>query len=98
MHSHAWSAERTIAARIAATTPMRSAGVAPNGPRRIAAEACGHRPAARKPTKAPDSIMPSMPMFTMPERSFMTPHSAPKAIGVARPSTMGAMPGVTSIT
>ena len=26
--------------------------------------------------------MPSMPMFTMPERSFMTPHSAPSAIGV----------------
>ncbi len=39
-----------------------------------------------------------MPMFTMPERSFMTPHSAPRAIGVARPSTMGAMPGVISIT
>ena len=52
----------------------------------------------RNPTNAPDSIMPSMPMFTMPERSFMTPHSAPSAIGVASPRTIGAMPGVTSIT
>ena len=42
--------------------------------------------------------MPSMPMFTMPDRSFMTPHRAPSAIGAARPSTIGAIPGVTSIT
>ena len=42
--------------------------------------------------------MPSIPMLTMPDRSFITPHSAPKATGVARPSTIGAMPGVTSIT
>ena len=37
--------------------------------------------------------MPSIPIFTMPDRSFMTPQSAPKAIGVARPSTIGAMFG-----
>ena len=76
-----------------------SAGVASNGPPNgSAGNDCCHSPAARKPTNAPDSIIPSMPMFTMPDRSFMTPHSAPSAIGVARPSTMGAMPGVISIT
>ena len=36
-----------------------------------------------KPTNAAVSIMPSMPMLTMPLRSFITPHSAPSAIGVA---------------
>ena len=36
-----------------------------------------------KPTNAAVSIIPSIPMFTMPLRSFMTPHSAPRAIGVA---------------
>ena len=36
-----------------------------------------------KPTKAAVSIIPSMPMLTMPLRSFITPHSAPSAIGVA---------------
>ena len=46
---------------------------------------------------APASIIPSMPMFTMPERSFMIPHIAPRAMGVASPTTIGAMPGVTSM-
>ena len=50
------------------------------------------------PTKAAESIMPSIPMFTMPERSFMTPHIAPRAMGAASPTTIGAIPGVTSIT
>ncbi len=34
-----------------------------------------------KPTNAAVSIIPSMPMFTMPLRSFMIPHRAPSAIG-----------------
>ncbi len=97
--SHACSAESSIATRMAVTTPTMSAGVASNGPPNgSAGKACCQSPAARNPAKAPDSIIPSMPMFTMPERSFMTPHRAPRAMGVARPSTMGAMPGVTSIT
>ena len=39
--------------------------------------------AAMNPTNAAVSIIPSMPMLTMPLRSFITPHSAPSAIGVA---------------
>ena len=38
---------------------------------------------ADQPTKAAVSIMPSMPMLTTPDRSYMTPHSAPSAIGTA---------------
>ena len=49
------------------------------------------------PTKAAVSIMPSMPMFTTPERSFMKPHSAPRAIGVAAATMVGAMIGRTSM-
>ncbi len=37
--------------------------------------------------------MPSIPMFTTPERSFMNPHSAPSATGTAAATTMGAMTG-----
>ena len=36
-----------------------------------------------QPTNAAVSIIPSMPMLTTPERSLITPHSAPSAIGVA---------------
>ena len=39
--------------------------------------------AAMKPTNAAVSIIPSMPMLTTPLRSFITPQSAPSAIGVA---------------
>ena len=37
--------------------------------------------------------MPSMPMFTTPERSFMIPHSAPRAIGAASATMIGAITG-----
>ena len=43
--------------------------------------------------KAALSIMPSMPMFTTPDRSFMIPHSAPSAIGAASPTKIGAITG-----
>ncbi len=43
------------------------------------------------------SIIPSMPMFTTPDRSFMIPHSAPSAIGAARATKIGAMSGRTAI-
>ena len=36
------------------------------------------------PTNAAVSIIPSMPMLTTPLRSFITPHSAPSAIGVGQ--------------
>ena len=37
--------------------------------------------------------MPSMPMLTTPDRSFMKPHSAPRAIGAAAAMIVGAMTG-----
>ena len=37
------------------------------------------------------SIIPSMPMFTTPDRSFMTPHRAAKAIGAASATEIGAI-------
>ena len=39
------------------------------------------------------SIIPSMPMFTMPDRSFMIPHRAPSAIGAASATKIGAITG-----
>ena len=60
------------------------AGVAPkSAPPGSAGIASWTTIAAMNPTNAAVSIMPSMPMLTMPLRSFMTPHSAPRAIGVA---------------
>ena len=43
-----------------------------------------------KPTNALVSIIPSMPMLTTPLRSFITPHRAPRAMGVASGSVMRA--------
>ena len=63
---------------------MRSAGVAPKKNDGSAWTAWPTSDATYQPTKALASIMPSMPMFTTPERSFITPHSAPRASGVAR--------------
>ena len=39
--------------------------------------------ATHQATKAETIIMPSMPMFTTPLRSFMNPHNAPSPMGVA---------------
>ena len=76
-----------------------SAGVAAKGP----SNGSPGRPAARGRPRGSrrrrrTASCPRCRCSTMPERSFMTPQSAPRAIGVARPSTIGAMPGVTSIT
>ena len=50
--------------------------------RRRSAAAPAPRPSpTAKPTNAPVSIMPSMPMFTTPLRSHRIPHIAPSAIG-----------------
>ena len=46
--------------------------------------------ATMKPTNAAVSIMPAIPMFTIPLRSFMTPHRAPSAMGVASCRVWGA--------
>ena len=42
--------------------------------------------------------MPSMPMFTTPERSFMKPHSAPSMIGTAAAMIVGASTGSWTMT
>ena len=82
--SQAWSSETSIPATTAARTPTTSAGVDAED-RRPAAPGIASLTtiAAMKPTNARVSIIPSMPMLTMPLRSFITPHSAPSAIGVA---------------
>ena len=84
MHSQACRTDTSIPAAMAATRPTISAGVAPKTGQGVAGGPdCWTIIAAMKPTKALVSIIPSMPMFTTPERSFMIPHSAPSAIGVA---------------
>ncbi len=82
----------------AATTPMISAGVRPKSGKGSPGNDGARKAATVKPMKAPVIIMPSIPMFTMPDRSFMSPHRAPRAMGVARPRTMGATFGSTSRT
>ena len=96
MHSQAWSIETAMPARTAATTPTSRAGVAPKtAPGTASGIASSTTTAAMNPTNAAVSIIPSMPMFTMPLRSFMTPHSAPRAMGVASCSVWGARLVVT---
>ena len=51
------------------------------------------RAATRNAVNAELSIIPSMPMFTMPDRSFMIPHRAPSAIGAASATKIGAITG-----
>jgi len=70
-------------AATAATRPISSGSVMPSGPG-APGMATFTSAATYQPTKAANSIMPSMPMLTTPERSFMKPHSAPRAMGVER--------------
>ena len=83
MDSQAWTAEKRRPVRRAASTPMTIAGVAPKRNDGSARTAWPTSDATYQPVKALASIMPSMPMFTTPERSFIIPHIAPRAIGVA---------------
>ena len=45
--------------------------------------------ATNQPMNALDSIIPSMPMLTTPERSFSTPHRAPRVSGAASAMMIG---------
>src|SRR6185436_618280 len=47
--------------------------------------------AASQPKKAAESIIPSMPMFTTPERSQKTPDNAPSVRGVATAMVVASM-------
>ena len=79
--SHAWASETRTPVASPASSPISSGRVMPSGP-----AACGRKPEVIEATyqapKALASIMPSMPMFTTPLRSFMKPHSAPRPMGV----------------
>ena len=82
--SHACSHDTAMPVRIAARTPISSAGVAPKMPLGCTSGmASSTIIATMNPTKAEASIRPSMPMLTMPLRSHMTPQNAPSASGVA---------------
>ena len=76
---------------------MTRAGVSPNssvaGVPRVGASATP----TTQPVKADASIVPSIPMLTTPERSHMTPHRAPKAIGVAERRMIGEIGGTIAI-
>ena len=69
----------------AASTPMSRAGVAPK--KKSASGWSGKALTTAEDTNQPANaaaiIMPSMPMLTTPERSFMKPQYAPSAMGAA---------------
>ncbi len=98
MASHARIAASTTPDSTASITPIRRGAVIPKTvtPSLSPNVAMATEPIA-KPANAPVSIMPSMPMLTTPERSFMKPHMAPRAMGVAAPMMVGAMIGRTSM-
>ncbi len=81
--SHAWARLTSIAAATAAASPMRSGAEIPSGPIVPAGTSWALIDAVHHATKAAVSIIPSMPMLTTPERSFMNPQRAPRAIAVA---------------
>ena len=82
--SQACNAETATPAAIAATTPTNSGNVMPSGPGLVVGAPPFTSAATYQPTNAANSIIPSMPMLTTPERSFMKPHRAPSAMGVDR--------------
>ena len=58
-----------MAVSTATPTPTSAAGTSPMTGFRYAP--------VRNPVNAEERIIPSMPMFTTPDRSFITPQSAP---------------------
>ena len=99
MASHACRSASSMPAARAATRPISSGQVMPKTgrsgslPRNEAAAA-----AMIQPTKAPTSMMPSMPMLTTPERSHSTPQSAARAMGTATRTDVWARMGSRSRT
>ena len=82
--SQAWRSDTSMPIAIAATTPTRIGTVMPKMGEGLSGPiACATRAATRKAVNAELSIIPSIPMFTTPDRSFMIPHRAPRAIGAA---------------
>jgi hypothetical protein len=95
--SLACAVEARTPARSAAPSPTSSAGVAPNSSPIgcWSGNAASMTTAVVQPTNADSSIIPSMPIFTTPVRSFMNPHRAPSAIGVHSATMTGAIEGRT---
>ena len=79
----------------AATTPtrMRDRCAEDRRAAAIGPIAWATRAADQEAVNAALSIIPSMPMFTTPDRSFMIPHKAPSAIGAASATKIGAITG-----
>ena len=76
---------------------MTSAGVMPNSALGVAANTGARPTPTTQPVNADASIVPSMPMLTTPERSHRTPHSAPRASGVADRMMIGAIGGTIAM-
>ena len=96
--SQAWSTEMASATPIAGDERDDQGRREPEAARSPACRAIGARATpTTQPTKARRSIVPSMPMFTTPERSHITPHRAPKAIGVADRRMIGEIGRTISI-
>ncbi len=96
--NQAWTSDTTTPARIASTSATSSVGVTPKtGPIGVDPKTGTRYAPAVQPTKAATSIVPSMPMFTTPERSHMTPHRAAKAMGVAARRMIGEIAGKMAI-
>ena len=92
--NQAWRSDTSMPMATAATTPARIGIVAPKiGEGAIGPIAWATRAATRNAVNAELSIIPSMPMFTTPDRSFMIPHKAPSAIGAASATKIGAITG-----
>ena len=74
---------------------MTSAGVAPKNGEGSAGMSGANATPTTQPTNAATSIVPSMPMFTTPDRSQTTPHMAASVRGAATRSMIGATTGST---
>ena len=95
--SQPWSSEIPTATITAASTAPIRVGVIPKisvgSVPRIGVRA---RPATQ-PVNAAASIVPSIPMLTTPDRSHSTPHSAPRASGVAERRMIGEIGGTIAM-
>ena len=96
--SQAWTADTAMAARMATARPISSGSVMPMTPIFRSGRNCAAMEDVHQATKAAVSIMPSMPMLTTPERSFMKPHRAPSTIGTAAAMIVGARMGSWTMT
>ncbi len=96
--SQAWTREMTIPTATAASNATIIGALMPKASTGKDPSSGTARAPTYQPTNAATSMIPSMPMFTTPDRSQRTPHMAAKAIGVAPRRMNGAMDGKMSTT